>query len=213
MGIKVDDICFLYERGTAMQVNALDHITVDIPEDQFIGLIGHTGSGKSTFVQTLNGLLKVTSGHIYYNGADIYDEDYKNEWMQISYTGKEIADNMPFYETKRKERVRSKSELSIANMLDRYGVPYKYECPVTMQNGKTVYPDFTVLKVRERKVFYWEHRGMMDDREYARQAVFKAKQFRKIGIIPGDNMIITEETSLEPLGTDEIENVIKKFLL
>ena len=60
MGIKVDDICFLYERGTAMQVNALDHITVDIPEDQFIGLIGHTGSGKSTFVQTLNGLLKVT---------------------------------------------------------------------------------------------------------------------------------------------------------
>ena len=40
MGIKVDDICFLYERGTAMQVNALDHISVEIPDDQFIGLIG-----------------------------------------------------------------------------------------------------------------------------------------------------------------------------
>ena len=69
MGIKVDDICFLYERGTAMQVNALDHVSAEIPDNQFIGLIGHTGSGKSTFVQTLNGLLKVTSGHIYYKST------------------------------------------------------------------------------------------------------------------------------------------------
>ena len=82
MGIKVDDICFLYERGTAMQVNALDHISVDIPEDQFIGLIGHTGSGKSTFVQTLNGLLKVTSGHIYYNGEDIDGEKYDRKKLR-----------------------------------------------------------------------------------------------------------------------------------
>ena len=74
MGIKVDDISFLYERGTAMQVTALDHISAEIPDNQFIGLIGHTGSGKSTFVQTLNGLLKVTSGHIYYNGEDIDGE-------------------------------------------------------------------------------------------------------------------------------------------
>ena len=74
-GIRVDDICYVYERGTAMQVNALDHISVDIPNDQFIGLIGHTGSGKSTFVQTLNGLLKVTSGHVYYNGEDIEGND------------------------------------------------------------------------------------------------------------------------------------------
>ena len=58
MGIKIDDICFEYERGTAMQVTALDHISAEIPDNQFIGLIGHTGSGKSTFVQTLNGLLE-----------------------------------------------------------------------------------------------------------------------------------------------------------
>ena len=82
MGIKVDDICFLYERGTAMQVNALDHISVEIPDDQFIGLIGHTGSGKSTFVQTLNGLLKVTSGHIYYNGEDIDGEKFDKKKLR-----------------------------------------------------------------------------------------------------------------------------------
>lgn len=71
MGIKADNISFLYEKDTTMQVRALDQVTVEIPDDQFIGLIGHTGSGKSTLVQTLNGLLKVSEGHIYYNGEDI----------------------------------------------------------------------------------------------------------------------------------------------
>ena len=82
MGIKVDDICFLYERGTAMQVNALDHVSAEIPDNQFIGLIGHTGSGKSTFVQTLNGLLKVTSGHIYYNGEDIDGDKFDKKKLR-----------------------------------------------------------------------------------------------------------------------------------
>ena len=82
MGIKVDDICFLYERGTAMQVNALDHISCEIPDNQFIGLIGHTGSGKSTFVQTLNGLLKVASGHIYYNGEDIDGDKFDKKKLR-----------------------------------------------------------------------------------------------------------------------------------
>ena len=81
MGIKVDDICFLYERGTAMQVNALDHVSAEIPDNQFIGLIGHTGSGKSTFVQTLNGLLKVTSGHIYYNEHQLFEVDVITDVM------------------------------------------------------------------------------------------------------------------------------------
>ena len=82
MGIRVDDISFLYERGTAMQVTALDHVSAEIPDNQFIGLIGHTGSGKSTFVQTLNGLLKVTSGHIYYNGEDIDGDKFDRKKLR-----------------------------------------------------------------------------------------------------------------------------------
>ena len=82
MGIKIDDICFEYERGTAMQVTALDHVSAEIPDNQFIGLIGHTGSGKSTFVQTLNGLLKPTSGHIYYNGEDISGEKFDKKKLR-----------------------------------------------------------------------------------------------------------------------------------
>ena len=144
---------------------------------------------------------------------DISDEDYKKQWQEMAYIGKPVAEHVPYFETQRKERVRSKSELTIANMLDQYGVPYKYECPVILKNGRQVYPDFTVLNVKERKVFYWEHRGMMDDREYARHAVLKTKELRNIGIALGDNMIITEETSTVPLGTDEIESVIVQFLL
>ena len=82
MGIRVDDISFLYERGTAMQVTALDHVSAQTPDNQFIGLIGHTGSGKSTFVQTLNGLLKVTSGHIYYNGEDIDGDKFDRKKLR-----------------------------------------------------------------------------------------------------------------------------------
>ncbi len=143
---------------------------------------------------------------------DVDDGDYANWWLKESYDRKEIGDNVPCYETIRKERVRSKSELNIANALARFGVPYKYEHPLTLKNGMIIYPDFTVLNVKSRKEFYWEHRGMMDDREYARHSVARIKDYARDGIYTGKNLIITEETSTSPLGTNEIEAVIKAFL-
>ena len=62
---------------TSQPVKALDDVSFEIKDGQFIGLIGHTGSGKSTLIQHLNGLLKGTGGEIYYNGQDIYDKSYK----------------------------------------------------------------------------------------------------------------------------------------
>ena len=147
----------------------------------------------------------------YINPIDMSDEEFASGWQSLRYIGKEIPDYVPVYETIRGERVRSKSELTIANMLAEKGIPYKYECPKTLLNGKVFYPDFTVLNVKEHKEVYWEHRGMMDDREYARQAVFKLKSLMKNGIILGDNLIITEETSANPLGTDEIETIINRY--
>lgn len=82
MGLKVEDISFVYQQGTAMQTAALEHVSCEIPDNTFIGLIGHTGSGKSTFVQTLNGLLKVTSGHIYYNGQDIDADGFNKKQLR-----------------------------------------------------------------------------------------------------------------------------------
>ncbi|MBR2996570.1 MAG: energy-coupling factor transporter ATPase [Lachnospiraceae bacterium] len=80
--IEVKDVCYTYEAGTAMAVNAIDHITTTIPDGQFIGLIGHTGSGKSTFVQMLNGLIKCSSGQILYKGEDINAENYNRRQLR-----------------------------------------------------------------------------------------------------------------------------------
>lgn len=75
MSIIVDKLNYVYG-DEAHQVQALQDISVTIPDGQFLGIIGHTGSGKSTFIQHLNGLIKASSGSIFYNGEDIYDKDY-----------------------------------------------------------------------------------------------------------------------------------------
>lgn len=76
MPIILDHVSHVYGDDTPLSVKALDDVSLVIEDGQFIGLIGHTGCGKSTFVQHLNGLLKATSGSIYFNGQDIYDEDF-----------------------------------------------------------------------------------------------------------------------------------------
>lgn len=77
MSIILDHVSYIYGDDTTLAVKALDDVCLVIPDGQFIGLIGHTGSGKSTLVQHLNGLLKATEGHIYFDGQDIYDKDFK----------------------------------------------------------------------------------------------------------------------------------------
>ena len=72
----LDHVSYKYSPGTAYEVTALDDVSLSIKEGEFIGVIGHTGSGKSTLVQHLNGLIKATEGHIYYRGQDIYDKDF-----------------------------------------------------------------------------------------------------------------------------------------
>ena len=76
MSIIGDKLSYCYSEDSAYKVQALKNVSLEINDGEFIGIIGHTGSGKSTLIQHLNGLLKATSGHIYYNGQDIYDEDY-----------------------------------------------------------------------------------------------------------------------------------------
>lgn len=76
MSIILDKVNYIYGQGTAYEMYALKDIDLEIKDGQFIGIIGHTGSGKSTLIQHLNGLLHATSGNIYYNGQDIYAEGY-----------------------------------------------------------------------------------------------------------------------------------------
>ena len=79
-GMIVDHVNYIYAPGTAYEKHALKDVNLVIPKGQFIGLIGHTGSGKSTLIQHLNGLIKPTSGHIYFEGRDIHEAGfYKKE--------------------------------------------------------------------------------------------------------------------------------------
>ena len=76
MSIKLEHVNYIYGQGTAYEKQALKDINLEIPHGQFVGVIGHTGSGKSTLIQHLNGLMKATSGGVYFNGENIYAEKY-----------------------------------------------------------------------------------------------------------------------------------------
>lgn len=76
MSIKVEHVDYIYGQGTAFEKKALDDVNLELPDGQFLGIIGHTGSGKSTLIQHLNGLIRATSGTIYYDGENIYQEGY-----------------------------------------------------------------------------------------------------------------------------------------
>lgn len=77
MSLILDHVTHIYNAGTTFEKKALDDVSLVIPDGEFIGLIGHTGSGKSTLIQHLNGLLKPSSGNIFFNSENIYDSDFK----------------------------------------------------------------------------------------------------------------------------------------
>lgn len=76
MSIKIEHLNYVYSAGTAYEKQALKDICLEIPHGEFVGIIGHTGSGKSTLIQHLNGLIRATSGALYYNDENIYSEKY-----------------------------------------------------------------------------------------------------------------------------------------
>ena len=110
-------------------------------------------------------------------------------------------------------RVRSKSELIIANMLEQYGVPYKYEKPITLKGMGTVHPDFTCLNTRTHKEIVWEHFGMMDNEAYASKNIIKLNTYNQNGYYIGKNMIASFETSLNPLSSRFVKAMIEEYLI
>ena len=76
MSIKAVDLNYVYGGGTAFEQHALFDVNLEIEDGEFVGLIGHTGSGKSTLIQHLNGLIKASAAALYYTGANIYSQGY-----------------------------------------------------------------------------------------------------------------------------------------
>lgn len=101
----------------------------------------------------------------YHIPLTLADEKFAEKWCSIPYTGKEFQADEACFVTSFGLRVRSKSELIIAETLTREHIPFKYEYPVALTKY-TVYPDFVCLNVRTRKTYVWEHFCRMDDAEY-----------------------------------------------
>ena len=116
--------------------------------------------------------------------------------------------------TEKGEQVRSKSEKIIADTLNRLQIPYRYEYPLTLKNGKIIYPDFTALHIREKKEIYFEHFGRMDDPSYSEKNVMKRiEDYERNGLWIGTDIIFTMESLENPLDTKLLENMLTHFFL
>jgi hypothetical protein len=135
------------------------------------------------------------------------------DWKNRNYQGKGFAPDAVEIYSNNGERVRSKSEKILADMFLSKGIPYKYECPLELRDRRIVYPDFTFWDIENQREIYWEHDGRMDDPEYAEKAVRKIDGYVQSGILLGEQLIITYETSGYPLNGRVVEILVEKHLL
>lgn len=142
--------------------------------------------------------------------------EYANRWQSMEYRKKGFAAGSSELLTSTGLRVRSKSEVIIAETLSKQGIPFRYEFPVTIQNGPEdfvdFHPDFYCLNLRTRQEFLWEHFGMMDDPDYAKNAVKKISLYEKNGWFAGKNAVFSFETAEEPLNVRKVREIIENYL-
>jgi len=139
------------------------------------------------------------------------DTLYVKEWEDREYEPGYFSPGYPEYYSAKDERVRSKAEENIANLLKMNKIPYHYEFPIII-GGEERRPDFLCLNVRTKKEYLWEHFGMMDNIDYAQRNVEKINKMAANGYVHGLNCIFTFETSNLPLNTRIIQLMIEKFL-
>ena len=149
------------------------------------------------------------------------DQQYAAAWQKTPHRGLPFKDESPEYYTQKGERVRSKSEVEIANALTLNNIPYHYESPLELQHklpdgrteNVTIHPDFLCLNVHTRTEYYWEHFGLMDSPGYSQNTVTKLNLYAENKILPGFNLIYTMETQNTPLTSKTIQLLIKEYLL
>ncbi|MBQ6696644.1 MAG: hypothetical protein IJN16_08065 [Lachnospiraceae bacterium] len=139
----------------------------------------------------------------------VSDEEYVKQWVSVEYQGKHFEEGIGNIITEKGERVRSKSEKIIADKLYAMGIPYRYEYPITLSNGIRIYPDFTMLKMPERKEVYLEHFGLLDEESYLEATMRKLNSYSENGIVLGDNLLISYETSRYPLSTKMLDGMLR----
>jgi hypothetical protein len=144
-------------------------------------------------------------------GSEYYldDEVCVRDWLNEKYTRNPYKPEHLIYETKSGELVRSKSEMMIADILTEYSIPYKLEKPLNVK-GKLIYPDFELLHIPTRKLFWWEHFGKLDDPKYVLKNLNRIDDLADCGIIIEKNLIITWESDGCPLTRGVIIKKLKR---
>ena len=140
------------------------------------------------------------------------DGSFIEHWMDESYEEMPFYDNTEFISAGG-IRVRSKSELIIANTLEQYGIPYRYEKPLTLKEAGQIRPDFTCLHIKARKEVLWEHFGLMDNPAYANKNVAKLALYHQNGFHVGKNLITSFETSQNPISSRLVRSMIEQYLI
>ena len=115
--------------------------------------------------------------------------------------------------TEKGELVRSKSEKILADKFYGMEIPYVYECPLMLKGFGYIRQDFVLLNKYTRKEYYWEHFGLMSDKDYCEKSVKKINQYIKSGIYPGDKLISTYETEKCVLDFKLVDEIIEKYLM
>lgn len=145
----------------------------------------------------------------YARPINVCDDAYAERWMAVPYKRKPFKKDSPEFYTLKGERVRSKSEVIIADRLRAQGIPYRYECPLKVGN-RIIHPDFTILRMSDRKILYHEHCGKMNDPQYTEDLIIRAKDYNRTGIILGDKLFFTFESETTPLDMTMLDNIISQ---
>lgn len=135
-----------------------------------------------------------------------------DEWYKNYQGGKNTYEIKHEFLTIKGEVVRSKSEKMIADYLMTEGIPYVCEPQVILKDGSSVYPDFAALNIFKNKTIYIEHLGLVDKEDYATKNFVKIIDYEEVGIVLGDNLIITMETKDRPLDMRIVKKKIHDFL-
>ena len=142
---------------------------------------------------------------------EITNEQYRKEWEALEYEGKAFKDDTEGIYTDKGERVRSKSEKIIADKLNKENIAYRYEYPLHIPYVGTIYPDFTILDEINRRNIIYEHFGLMDNEEYANNAISKIQLYAREGYVLGDNFFCTMETSSKPFDSRMLDGIIRQI--
>lgn len=152
------------------------------------------------------GYKELLSPHFKHQSQEI--EDWKNTPFEQN---PKYSENK-IHKTSSGNVVRSKSEALIDMVLYTNRIPFRYECALQL-NEYTIYPDFTILHPKTRRLVYWEHFGRMADSKYNRNIGERIQIYVNNGIIPSINLITTYETPEHPLTVQEIEKIVKNYFM